>query len=124
MFDEFFGDDVVAIVWSFTDRTDIPYRITRTGKSAKNGGTGYKWRCTCPTSQNRGYNCKHIRTMRALCKNGTIDDDEHYRLSPFGRSILSIGERSSVSVPAAAPPINPVARALFADMMNRIQQRV
>jgi len=86
------GDNVVCHVWSFLDDSkDIPYSISRFGKSKKDYGTGYKWECSCPSFKFRGSKtCKHLITMRQKVKDKTILSDKRYVISDFGMIVLGL----------------------------------
>lgn len=83
----FLGDDVIAQVFSFVDRTNIPYLIKRRGKPRSQGGTGYKLSCNCPSRQDP---CKHIRVMKDLARAGHLLTNDHYVVSDLGREHLEI----------------------------------
>lgn len=83
----FYGPNVVAQVWSLTNKNqDIPYLIKREGKPKSQGGSGYKWSCTCPSYvYSRTRTCKHIIGFRKI-KLDSIP--ENYFISEFGMEIL------------------------------------
>jgi len=76
----------VALVWSFTNENkDIPYRITKVGKSKKEGGSGVRWQCNCPSFSYRGgKTCKHLILFRQQSKNGQIKNDPRFTLTDYG----------------------------------------
>ena len=86
------GDNVVCHVWSFLDDSkDIPYSISRLGKSKKERGTGYKWQCSCPSFKFRGgKTCKHLITMREKVKDKSILNDKRFIISDFGMIALKL----------------------------------
>ena len=88
-------ETTLAYVWSFRDTTDntIPYRISRKGRPKREGGTGAKLLCTCPSFINRGKRtCKHIVLLRAGSKDKSILQDEHYQITDEGKVILKLKE--------------------------------
>lgn len=87
----FYGDNVVARAWSFSDdMAEIPYLIKRFGRPKKSGGTGYKWGCSCPYFTNRHRTCKHITELHKAVTNKTILLDKRYQISDLGMEILRI----------------------------------
>jgi len=76
----FFGENVVALVWSFSNSfSDIPYRISFIKKFA----------CSCPAFRFR-QTCKHISTLKDHLKNNSIHTDDKYSISDYGKEILKI----------------------------------
>lgn len=86
------SEDTIALVWSFTnDNKDIPYRITRIGKTKKEGGTGVKYACNCPSFTHRGGKiCKHLILFREKIKNKSISFDQKFTITDIGMEILKI----------------------------------
>ena len=86
------GDNVVALVWSFSDpNNDIPYRISCLGSPKREGGDGRKWACTCAGFTKRGgKTCTHLRTMREESKSGAILADQRFQLTDYGLKILKL----------------------------------
>lgn len=84
--------ETVALVWSFTnDSLDIPYRITRLGKSKKDGGKGVKWQCNCPSFVHRGSKtCKHLISFRQSLKDKNILSDKRFTLTDFGMELIGV----------------------------------
>lgn len=70
----------IALVWSFSnDKKDIPYRISKLGRSRKEGGTGVKWSCNCPSFIHRGNKtCKHLIALRQSIKDKNIFSDKRF----------------------------------------------
>lgn len=90
----YLGENVVAQVWSFkNDMQEIPYLIMRVGSHKKQGGSGYKWSCSCPSFSyyGRGVTCKHLITLKAKAKDGTLLNDNHFIISDFGMEVLKLG---------------------------------
>ncbi len=84
--------ETVALVWSFTNENkDIPYRISRLGKTKKQGGSGVKWYCNCPSFTHRGgKTCKHLILFREQIKNGQILHDRRFTVTDFGKELYSL----------------------------------
>jgi hypothetical protein len=82
--------ETVALVWSFSNKNkDIPYRISRTGKSKKEGGRGVKWSCNCPSFIHRGSKtCKHLIYLKDKLKSGTAKYDEYITLTEYGLDLF------------------------------------
>lgn len=73
------GDNVLALVWSFTnDLQDIPYRIEYSAK---------KYSCTCPAFTHRR-NCKHLTAFRDGMKANTLHNDSRFNLTDNGKDFL------------------------------------
>ena len=73
------GDNVLALVWSFTDELQqIPYRIEYHSK---------KYSCTCPAFTHRR-NCKHLITFREGMRSGAIHTDSRYNLTDYGKEVI------------------------------------
>lgn len=88
------GESVVARTWSWTnDDNDIPYFIKRYGRTKKNGGTGYKWSCSCPHHTNRHVVCKHLKAFHDGVRTKSILADKRFEISDWGFEILGIGSR-------------------------------
>lgn len=87
-----FGDNVVALVWSFKDKMkDDPYHICRYGSSKKEGGTGYKWTCSCASFIYGGSRtCKHLINLRKEARDGTLLSDDRYKISEYGMKVLKL----------------------------------
>lgn len=85
--------ETISLVWSFTnDHKDIPYRISRTGRSKKEGGSGVRWSCNCPSFSYRGgKTCKHLILMREQIKNGLILSDNRFAVTEYGMEVLKLG---------------------------------
>ena len=86
------NNDIVALVWSLTNEfKDMPYSISRLGKSKKEGGNGVQWKCTCPSFIHRGSKtCKHLILLREGAKSGTILADKRFSLTEFGIQVLKL----------------------------------
>lgn len=77
----FFGEYVIAIVWSFTNiNSDIPYRIEYVSN---------KWSCSCPAFSFRK-TCKHLITLREQAKDKSLLNDRRYSLTDYGKEILKL----------------------------------
>ena len=84
--------ETVALVWSFTnDNKDIPYRISRAGRSKKQGGNGVRWSCNCPSFSYRGgKTCKHLILMREQIKLKKIQFDSRFSITEYGMEVLGL----------------------------------
>ncbi len=84
--------ETVALVWSFSNQhKDIPYRISRLGRSKKDGGSGIRWNCNCPSFSYRGgKTCKHLVLLKQQVKNGEILSDNRFSITEYGLEILKI----------------------------------
>jgi hypothetical protein len=84
--------ETVTLVWSFTnDNKDIPYRISRVGRSKKENGNGVRWTCNCPSFSYRGgKTCKHLILMRQQVKSGQILNDNRFSVTEYGMEVLGL----------------------------------
>lgn len=77
------GDTLLCLVWSLTNpHQDNPYSI------ALRQGAKPRLVCTCPafSIHGQGRTCKHVHLLREKVRQGTIMDDEHFKLTPEGMS--------------------------------------
>lgn len=86
------NNTTIALVWSLTNEfKDMPYSISRVGKSKKEGGTGVQWKCTCASFIHRGSKtCKHLIMLREGAKSGTILADSRFQITELGIKILKL----------------------------------
>ena len=90
---DFIQDETtIAHVWSFSnDMQDIPYIISRYGSPKFKGGSGYAWKCSCPSFTKRGgKTCKHLVLLREQAKSGVILADKRFNLTPLGIQVLNL----------------------------------
>lgn len=80
------GDELLAHVWSFSsDLAEDPYMIV-----LKPGAKPRKI-CTCPRFIYSGSKtCKHLATLRQKVKDGTILQDDRYKLTDFGKEYFKL----------------------------------
>ena len=79
-------EQTVCLVWSFRDKLqDIPYRIDLKSTANKSGKYSYL-KCNCPASNYRGgKTCKHVTALNLAVKDNSIENDERFNLTDFGR---------------------------------------
>jgi hypothetical protein len=84
---------MIALVWSFKNKLqDIPYRITHKPLVKTNGLRILNMRCNCPAFnfQGKGKSCKHLTALKEGVNNKTIEDDERFTLTDYGRQVLNL----------------------------------
>lgn len=83
----FLGENVIANVFSFSNKfQDIPYII-----SATRNKYNLKIRCNCPSFTRRKIvECKHITELKKSSENNTINNDDRFVISDFGKIILNL----------------------------------